>query len=117
MDEDSGIYRNLAGYGDRAFSRYMRRAFLASAGYDRTDFDRPVVGIVDTTSDYNTCHRQMPEMIAAIKRGVLEGGALPMAFPTISLHEINTSPTTMLFRNLEAMDTEEMIREIGRAHV
>ncbi|NLG26460.1 MAG: dihydroxy-acid dehydratase, partial [Chloroflexi bacterium] len=71
--------------------------------------DRPVIGIVDTSSDYNTCHRQMPEMVAAVKRGVLEAGGLPMAFPTISLHEILTSPTAMLYRNLQAMDTEAMI--------
>jgi dihydroxy-acid dehydratase len=87
----------------------MRRAFLASAGFDAMDLDRPIVGIIDTSSDYNTCHRQMPEMVAAVKRGVLEAGGFPFAFPTISLHEIMTSPTTMLFRNLAAMDTEEMI--------
>jgi dihydroxy-acid dehydratase len=92
------------------FSKYMRRAFLGSAGYDKSDLERPVIGIVDTSSDYNTCHRQMPEMVQAVKRGVLEAGGLPLAFPTISLHEINTSPTTMLFRNLQAMDTEEMIK-------
>ena len=106
----AGIDRNLTSYGDREFSRYLRRAFLASAGYDRSDLERPIVGIVDTTSDYNTCHRQMPEMLAAVKRGVLQGGGLPLAFPTISLNEILTAPTTMLFRNLEAMETEEMIR-------
>ncbi len=105
----TGIERNLAGYGDVEFSKYLRRAFLASAGYDRIDLDRPVVGIVDTSSDYNTCHRQMPEMVAAVKRGVLEAGGLPMAFPTISVHEILTSPTAMLYRNLQAMDTEAMI--------
>ncbi|HJO92294.1 MAG TPA: dihydroxy-acid dehydratase [Victivallales bacterium] len=105
-----GIYKNLTFYGDEEFSKYMRRAFLGSAGYDQTDLERPVVGIVDTTSDYNTCHRQMPEMVQAVKRGVLEAGGLPMVFPTISLHEINTSPTTMLFRNLQAMETEEMIK-------
>lgn len=108
--EEQGIYRNLTSYSDPAFSKYLRRAFLASAGYDAVDLDLPVVGIVDTTSDYNTCHRQMPEIVTAVKRGVLEAGGLPMAFPTISLHEILTSPTTMLFRNLQAMDTEEMIR-------
>lgn len=108
--ENTGINRNLTSYGDRQFSKYMRRAFLASAGYDRTDLQRPIVGIVDTSSDYNVCHRQMPEMVNAVKRGVLEAGGLPMVFPTISLHEIMTSPTTMLFRNLQAMDTEEMIR-------
>ncbi|MCX5759446.1 MAG: dihydroxy-acid dehydratase [Candidatus Hydrogenedentes bacterium] len=109
QDTTRGIARNVTSYGDAEFSKYMRRAFLASAGFDAEDLDRPIVGIVDTSSDYNTCHRQMPEMIAAIKRGVLEAGGCPFAFPTISLHEILTSPTTMLFRNLAAMDTEEMI--------
>ena len=109
-DTPSGINRNITSYGDPAFSRYLRRAFLASAGFDATDLERPIVGIVDTSSDYNTCHRQMPEITGAVKRGVLEAGGLPFAFPTISLHEILTSPTTMLFRNLAAMDTEEMIR-------
>ena len=108
--ERHGIYRDLASYGDVEFSRYMRRAFLASAGYDADDLDRPIVGIADTSSDYNPCHRQMPELVAAVKRGVLEAGGLPMAFPTCSLHEILTSPTTMLYRNLLAMETEEMIR-------
>ncbi len=106
----TGINRSLTQYGDRDFSRFIRRAFLSSAGYDPEDLARPVVGIVDTSSDYNTCQRQMPEMVAAVKRGVLEAGGLPFAFPTISLNEILTSPTTMLFRNLAAMETEEMIR-------
>jgi len=104
-----GIVRNVTSYGDVEFSKYMRRAFLASAGFDAIDLDRPIVGIVDTSSDYNTCHRQMPEMVDAIKRGILEAGGFPFAFPTISLHEILTSPTTMLFRNLAALETEEMI--------
>ena len=109
-DHDSGIDRNLTSYGDREFSRYMRRAFLSSAGYDPDDLSRPIIGIVDTSSDYNVCHRQMPEMVAAVKRGVLQAGGLPLSFPTISLNEILTAPTTMLFRNLQAMETEEMIR-------
>ncbi len=108
--ERHGIGKNVTSYGDPEFSKYMRRAFLASAGFDAVDLGRPIVGIVDTSSDYNTCHRQMPEMVNAVKRGVLEAGGFPFAFPTISLHEILTSPTTMLFRNLAAMDTEEMIR-------
>ncbi len=109
-DTSKGINRNLTSYGDVEFSKYMRRAFLASAGYDRTDLDRPIIGIVNTSSDYNTCHRQMPEMVNAVKRGVMEAGGLPFAFPTISLNEILTSPTTMFYRNLQAMETEEMIR-------
>ena len=105
-----GVDRNLTNYADSGFSRYLRRAFLASAGYDGADLERPVVGVVDTTSDYNTCHREMPRLVEAVKRGILQAGGLPMVFPTISLGEILLSPTAMLFRNLMAMETEEMIR-------
>lgn len=106
----AGYGRNLTSHGDPAFSRYMRRAFLASAGYDDTDLDRPIVGIASTASDYNPCHRDMPALVEAVRRGVLEAGGLPFVFPTCSLHEILMSPTTMLYRNLLAMETEEMIR-------
>jgi dihydroxy-acid dehydratase len=106
----SGVDRGLTSYGDPGFSRFLRRAFLASSGFDGDDLDRPVIGIVDTTSDFNTCHRRGPELVEAVKRGVLERGGLPMVFPTISLGEILLNPTSMLFRNLMAMDTEEMIR-------
>ncbi len=105
-----GVDRNLTSYGDAGFSRYLRRAFLASAGFDRADLDRPVVGIADTSSDYTTCHRHMPELAQAVKRGVLEAGGLPLLFPTTSLAEILLNPTSMLYRNLLAMETEEMIR-------
>lgn len=105
-----GMNRNLTSYGDLGFSRFLRRAFLASAGYDAEDLDRPIVGIVDTSSDYNPCHREMPALVHAVKRGVLEAGGLPFAFPTASLHEILISPTAMYFRNLVAMETEEMLR-------
>ena len=108
--EPHGITRNLTSYGDPEFSKYMRRAFLASVGYDPEDLGRPIVGIANTFSDYNTCHGQMPQLVQAVKRGVLEAGGLPFVFPTISLHEILFSPTTMLFRNLMAMETEEMVR-------
>ena len=109
-EKTPGIHRNLASYGDTAFSKYIRRAFLASAGFDATDLDRPIVGIANTASDYNPCHRQMPELVEAAKRGVLEAGGLPLVFPTISLHEILFSPTTMIYRNLLAVETEEMIK-------
>ena len=106
-----GMLGGLTSYGDEGFSRYIRRIFLASAGYDALDLDdRPVVGIADTSSDYVTCHREMPQLVEAVRRGVLQAGGLPMVFPTISLGEIIISPTSMLYRNLMAMDTEEMIR-------
>ena len=105
-----GVDGSLTNYADPGFSRFIRRAFLASAGYDGEDLDKPVVGITNTASDYNTCHRLVPDLIAAIQRGVHQAGGLPLVFPTISLGEILTSPTTMLYRNLMAMETEEMIR-------
>ena len=105
-----GVDRGLTSYGDEGFSRFLRRAFLASAGFDDSDLDRPVVGIADTSSDYTTCHREMPQLIEAVRRGVLEAGGLPFVFPTMSLPEILLNPTSMLFRNLAAMTTEELLR-------
>lgn len=105
-----GFDRGLTSYGDEGFSRFLRGAFLASAGYDAEDLTRPIIGIADTSSDYTTCHRQMPELVAAVKRGVLQAGGLPMVFPSMSLPEILLDPTSMLFRNLAAMETEELLR-------
>lgn len=110
MDKNKGINRTLTSYGDDGFSSFLRKAFLASSGYDSKDLDRPIIGIVNTTSDYNTCHSFVPNIIDAVKRGVLEAGGLPLTFPTISLGEILVSPTSMLYRNLLAMETEEMIK-------
>lgn len=105
-----GIDRNLTRYGDTEFSRYLRRAFLSSAGYDGEDLNRPIIGVADTSSDYNTCHRDMPVLVEGVRRGIAQAGGLALAFPTISLAETLLSPTSMLFRNLMAMGTEEMIR-------
>src|SRR6185295_5627497 len=71
---------------------------------------RPVVGIAFTHSKFNPCHRHFPELLEAVKRGVTAAGGLALEFPTISLHESTLSPNSMKFRNLMAMDTEEMIR-------
>ena len=67
--DPSGVDRELTSYADPDFSRYLRRAFLASAGFDADDLSKPVVGIAHTVSDYVTCHRQMPELVEAVKRG------------------------------------------------
>jgi dihydroxy-acid dehydratase len=68
------------------------------------------VGIANTYSGFNNCHRHFPELLDAVKRGVLMAGGLPLEFPTISLGEVFLKPTSLKFRNLMAMDTEEMIR-------
>src|SRR5678810_1383613 len=102
--------RDSTNYGDPAFSLYLRRSFAKSMGYSGEMLDRPVVGIADSKSGFNNCHRHFPELIDAVKRGVLAAGALPIEFPTVSLGEVFLSPTSMMFRNLMAIDVEEMIR-------
>ncbi|TMH44498.1 MAG: dihydroxy-acid dehydratase [Betaproteobacteria bacterium] len=105
-----GISRGLTNYGDPAFSLYLRRSFAKSMGYSSEMLDRPVVGIADSKSGFNNCHRHFPELIEALKRGVLGAGGLPLEFPTVSLGEVFLSPTSMMFRNLMSIDVEEMIR-------
>ncbi len=109
-DEPKGLKGGLTNYGDPDFSIYLRRSFASSMGYSREMLARPVIGITDTTSGFNNCHRQVPELIEAVKRGVLASGGLPLVFPTISLGETYLNPTSLMFRNLMSMDTEEMIR-------
>jgi dihydroxy-acid dehydratase len=104
-----GLARNTANYGDKDFALYLRRSFAKSMGYSQAMLDRPVVGIVDTGSAYNNCHRTVPELIEAVKRGVLGAGGLPMPFPTVSLCEPSLFPTSMHYRNLAALDTEAML--------
>jgi len=110
MTNTTGIAHGLTNYGDRDFSLYLRRSFAQSMGYSREMLKKPVVGIAFTPSGFNNCHRHFPEMLEAVKRGVLAAGALPIEFPTISLGEVFLNPTSLKFRNLMSMDTEEMIR-------
>jgi len=105
-----GLAVGLTNYGDPDFALYLRRSFARSMGYSAEMLARPVIGIADTRSGFNNCHRHFPELIDAVKRGVLAAGGLPLVFPTISLGEVFLSPTSLMFRNLMAMDTEEMIR-------
>ena len=105
-----GLAHGLTNYGDRDFSRYLRRSFAQSMGYSREMLDKPVVGIAYTPSGFNNCHRHFPELLQAVKRGVLAEGALPVEFPTVSLGEVFLNPTSMKFRNLMSIDTEEMVR-------
>ncbi len=105
-----GFANGLTNYGDRDFSLYLRRSFAKSMGYSGAMLARPVVGIAYTASGFNNCHRHFPELLEAVKRGVLAAGALPVEFPTISLGEVFLEPTSLKYRNLMSMDTEEMIR-------
>lgn len=106
----TGMRKGLTSYGDQGFSLFLRKAFIKGAGFTDKALDRPVIGIANTGSSYNPCHGNAPQLIEAVKRGVMLAGGLPMDFPTISVHESFAAPTSMYLRNLMSMDTEEMIR-------
>ena len=91
-------------------SGLTHRAFTAAMGYDSADMARPLIGICNTFSELNHCNSHLRTISEAVKRGVWQAGGFPLEFPTISLGEIHLSPSSMLCRNLAAMDTEEMIR-------
>src|SRR5688572_24554589 len=110
LNVTKGLEKGLTNYGDPEFAGYLRRSFAKSMGYSSEMLERPIVGIATSASGFNNCHRTTPELLDAVKRGVLGAGGLPLDFPTISLGEVFLSPTSLVFRNLMAMDVEEMIR-------
>lgn len=109
-DSKKGMRQGLTNYGDQGFSLFLRKSFIKGLGYTDEDLEKPVIGIVNTYSDYNGCHGNIPDLIKFARSAVLAHGGLPLEFPTISLHESFSYPTSMYLRNLMAMDTEEMIR-------
>ena len=109
-DKKSGIKQNLTNYGDLGFSIFLRKSFIKGLGYSDEMLDKPIVGIINTFSNYNSCHGNVPDLIQSVRAGVLAQGAIPLEFPTISVHEAFSYPTSMYLRNLMAIDTEEMIR-------
>lgn len=109
-DQKTGMRKGLAQYGDAAFSLFLRKAFIKAMGYSDDALSRPIIGITNTYSAYNACHRNVPDLIDAIKRGVMLAGGMPLEFPIISMHESFSHPTSMFLRNLMSIDAEEMIR-------
>ncbi|KAK8127643.1 dihydroxy-acid/6-phosphogluconate dehydratase [Apiospora sp. TS-2023a] len=110
LSSTTGLRQSLSSYGDTHFSLFLRKAFIKALGYSDDALSRPIVGIVNTSSGFNPCHANGPQLLEAAKRGVHLGGGLAVDFPTISLHESFAAPTSMFLRNLMSMDTEEMIR-------
>src|SRR5712692_9552074 len=89
----------------------MHRAYLKSEGLSSAAIaGRPIIGICNSWSELNNCNVHFRALASAVKRGVLQAGGLPLEFPVISLGEVLMKPTTMLYRNLMAMDVEESIR-------
>ena len=109
-EKPRGMKKGLTAYGDQGFSLFLRKAFIKAMGYTEDSLNRPIIGITNTFSGYNACHRNVPDLIEGIKRGVMLAGGLPIEFPVVSLHESFAHPTSMYLRNLMAIDTEEMVR-------
>src|SRR5262244_807299 len=98
-------------FGRMDLDGFAHRAWLKNEGFSDVMFDgRPVVGIANSWSELTNCNAHLRQVADAVKRGVLSAGGFPLEFPTISLGEVLMKPTTMLFRNLMAMDVEECIR-------
>jgi dihydroxy-acid dehydratase len=106
---DRGLLGRITEYGDREFSAFFRRACAKSMGLSDDALGKPIVGIVNTFSEFNNCHRGLPELIAAVKRGIWQAGGLPREFPVVSLGEPFLNPSAMMMRNLMAMDVEVML--------
>jgi len=107
-----GLSGQLTRYGDDQFAQFLRKSFLKAQGLGDEALSRPIVGICNTASDFNPCHATSPQVVDAVSRGVMMAGGMPFVFPTISLHESFSYPTTMFLRNLMSMDTEEMLRAL-----
>ena len=109
--DDPTKLRSHVWFNGREYYNFSRRANLRSLGFNRDIFNgKPVIGICNSWSELNNCNAHLRDVADAVKRGVWEAGGFPLEFPTISLGEQFMKPTTMLFRNLMAMDVEESIR-------
>ena len=103
--------RSQEWWGQPNYESFTRRAWLRSEGFSSDFFqNKPVIGICNSWSELNNCNAHLRTVAEAVKRGVFAAGGLPLEFPTISLGEVFMKPTTMLYRNLMAMDVEESIR-------
>ncbi|PYI09449.1 dihydroxy-acid and 6-phosphogluconate dehydratase [Aspergillus sclerotiicarbonarius CBS 121057] len=110
LPNTTGLRQTLPSYGDAHFSLFLRKVFIKALGYSEDALSRPIIGIINTNSGFNPCHGNAPQLLEAAKRGIHLNGGIAIDFPTISLHEGFSHPTSMFLRNLMSMDTEEMIR-------
>src|SRR5947207_4736793 len=103
--------RSQEWWGQPNYESFTRRAWMRSEGFSSDFFrNKPVIGIANSWSELNNCNAHLRQLAEAVKRGVIAAGGFPLEFPTISLGEIYMKPTSMLYRNLMAMDVEECIR-------
>jgi dihydroxy-acid dehydratase len=98
-------------YGADDLRAFGHRSRTAQMGFERGDYaGKPVIAILNTWSDINSCHTHFKQRVEEVKRGVWQAGGFPVEMPAISLAEVMQKPTTMMYRNLLAMETEELLR-------
>ena len=98
-------------YGAQDLRAFGHRSRTAQMGYDRSDYaGKPVIAIINTWSDINHCHTHFKQRVEEVKRGVWQAGGFPVEMPAMSLAEVMQKPTTMMYRNFLAMETEELLR-------
>jgi dihydroxy-acid dehydratase len=98
-------------YGAKDMRAFGHRSRTAQMGYDRSDYaGKPVIAIINTWSDINSCHTHFKQRVEEVKRGVWQAGGFPVEMPAMSLAEPFQKPTTMMYRNFLAMETEELLR-------
>ena len=104
--------RSQRWFGATDLRSFGHRSRALQMGYAREDFlDKPVIGIINTWSDLAQCHSHFPERVEEIKRGIWQAGGFPVELPAMSLSEQFVKPTSMLYRNFLAMETEELLRQ------
>ncbi|MBD8065758.1 dihydroxy-acid dehydratase [Devosia sp. PTR5] len=109
--KDAARLRSARWFAPDDLRSFGHRSRMMQLGYSEEDFmGKPVIGILNTWSELNSCHSHFPERVEAVKRGVLQAGGLPVELPTLSVDESFTKPTSMLYRNMLAMEAEETIR-------
>ena len=103
--------RSYRWYGAQDLRAFGHRSRTAQMGYDRSDYaGKPVIAIINTWSDINSCHTHFKQRVEEVKRGVWQAGGFPVEMPAMSLAEVMQKPTTMMYRNFLAMETEELLR-------
>ncbi|MGH8764309.1 MAG: dihydroxy-acid dehydratase, partial [Burkholderiales bacterium] len=98
-------------FGVKDLRSFGHRSRTAQMGYDRTDYaGKPVIAIINTWSDINSCHTHFKQRVEEVKRGVWQAGGFPVEMPAMALAEVMQKPSTMMYRNFLAMETEELLR-------
>ena len=111
MRKTAGELRSARWFAPDDLRSFGHRSRLMQLGYSEADFmGKPIIGILNTWSELNACHSHFPERVQAVKRGILQAGGFPVELPTLAVDESFTKPTSMLYRNMLAMEAEENIR-------